>query len=315
MSFEAIQSLQRELTDKFVVVTGDRPELARFAGRTGVVKTVNMNGRALVEFTGYHRNVGWHDLDPACLRVVDPPKPAEAPAKNKAAPASKIPGKGKVGAGKSPSDVIAAARGAKPAASQADAAGRKAKRTSPSAGKNTADILAAARAKAAAKPEASGGQTEDKPKRQSPSVGLSTADVLAAARGKKPAASNDKTTKSPIAKKKPTMSSGMTTADILAAARKKKSDDAPSDAAEAAPAAAAKPAAKPAKKKLSAADILAIARGKLDAKITPMVHTAPLAAKADLPEAGDARPDALPAPAEKTLLTAADIRELGKRGR
>ena len=44
--------LQREYTDKFVVADASRPELTRFRGLTGVVKTVNMSGRALVEFDG-----------------------------------------------------------------------------------------------------------------------------------------------------------------------------------------------------------------------------------------------------------------------
>jgi len=35
-----------------------------FAALTGSVKTVNMSGRALVEFDGYN-NIGWFDIDPA----------------------------------------------------------------------------------------------------------------------------------------------------------------------------------------------------------------------------------------------------------
>ena len=157
--FETIERLKKQWTDKLVVIDSTAPELARFAQATGVVKTVNMNGRCLVEFDQYN-NVGWYDIDPSALRVVTEPlpkpvaKPAAKPA-TKAAPA-------KPAAAKPPA--------AKPAAA-APAAG--AKRPS------TADILAAARGKAgaapAAKPAAGGGRP-------------STADILAQARGKQAAA-------------------------------------------------------------------------------------------------------------------------------
>lgn len=45
MVFEQIEKLKRDFTDKYVVVDSDRPELRRFQAMTGVVKTVNMNGR------------------------------------------------------------------------------------------------------------------------------------------------------------------------------------------------------------------------------------------------------------------------------
>ena len=74
--YEHIEKLKLEYTDKYVVVVGDGPELARFAGITGRVKTVNMNGRALVEFNAWS-NTGWHDIAPEFLRVVpEPPAPA-----------------------------------------------------------------------------------------------------------------------------------------------------------------------------------------------------------------------------------------------
>ena len=52
MVFERIERLKQEYTDKFVVVDESRPELRRFRNRTGTVRTVNMSGRALVEFEG-----------------------------------------------------------------------------------------------------------------------------------------------------------------------------------------------------------------------------------------------------------------------
>ena len=122
--FEQIEKLRQDYTDKYVVVDATRPELARFSGFTGQVKTVNMSGRALVEFDAW-ANIGWYDIDPSFLRVVPKPEPKpeaekkhDAPAK-KAAPAAKAPAE-------------KAAPAAKPAAKS-----------------STADILAAARAKAA----------------------------------------------------------------------------------------------------------------------------------------------------------------------
>jgi hypothetical protein len=86
MSAEGIDKLRQQLTDQYVVVQGDRPELARFQGQTGQVKTVNCNGRALVEFDGFG-NRGWYDIAPDYLRVVPKPEPKlpEKPAAKAAA--------------------------------------------------------------------------------------------------------------------------------------------------------------------------------------------------------------------------------------
>ena len=150
--FDVIERLKSEWTDKYVVIDSPAPELARFAQATGIVKTVNMNGRCLVEFDQFN-NIGWYDIDPACLKIVTQPLPNPAAAEPKAKPAAK------------------AAAPAKPAAAKPAAA-------KPAAGKrpSTADILAAARGKtggAAATPTAA-----------KPAGKLSTADILAAARGK-----------------------------------------------------------------------------------------------------------------------------------
>ncbi len=74
MPAEGIDTLRQQLTDQYVVVQGDRPELARFQGQTGQVKTVNCNGRALVEFDSF-ANRGWYDIAPDYLRVVPKPEP------------------------------------------------------------------------------------------------------------------------------------------------------------------------------------------------------------------------------------------------
>ncbi|MFN7813153.1 MAG: hypothetical protein ACK5SI_10890, partial [Planctomycetia bacterium] len=119
--FDTIERLKAEWTDKYVVVDSPAPELARFARATGFVKTVNMNGRCLVEFD-QHNNIGWYDIDPTALRVVPKPEPKPAAAKEK------------------PAKPAAPKEAAKPAAKPAAAAGGAKK-------PSTADILAAARAK------------------------------------------------------------------------------------------------------------------------------------------------------------------------
>ena len=150
MAIEKIDKIKREYTDKYVMVDGGRPELARFNDQVGRVKTVNMSGRALVEFQDYHKNIGWFDIDLDYLKVVDKPQPkVEKPAAKKAAakPAAKKPAASTGEKKLSPLEMArrqgAAAKGggadAKPAA----------EKPAPAQGKmSTADILAMARGKA-----------------------------------------------------------------------------------------------------------------------------------------------------------------------
>lgn len=175
MDLLRVEQLQREFTDKYVVVHGNRPELARFQGITGRVKTVNMSGQALVEFDAYN-NIGWYDISPVFLKVIDAPlPPKETPkAEPKAAapkPAAAKPAAAPKPTGGSTADILAAARGGKPATPAAPAGEKK---------PSTADILAAARRPSApeakAAPEAARPAAE--PKKQT------TAEILAAARGK-----------------------------------------------------------------------------------------------------------------------------------
>jgi hypothetical protein len=147
--FDVIERLKSEWTDKYVVISSPAPELARFAKTTGQVKTVNMNGRCLVEFDQYN-NIGWYDIDPSALKMV--PKPLPKPPEEKPAKAA------------APAKPAAKPAGEKPAAKPA-AAGKP----------STADILAAARAKSG------GAAAPAKPAGAKPS----TADILAAARAKK----------------------------------------------------------------------------------------------------------------------------------
>lgn len=178
---DVIDELKQKYTDKYVVVDGEQPELARFRDTYGTVKTVNMSGRALVEFADYHLNIGWYDIDPSFLKVVDQPPPKkvkEAPAK---APAAK----------KEAAPKAAAKPAAKPAG-----AGKQ----------STADILAALRAggggkapaKPAGEPASEGGAASTKPAASPKPTGgapakvdrskMSVADMLAAARAGKAAA-------------------------------------------------------------------------------------------------------------------------------
>lgn len=74
MSIAQAEQLKKEWTDKYVVVSQSIPELRRFVGLTGKVKTVNMNCRALVEFDG-PVDITWYDIDPSFLTAVDAPQP------------------------------------------------------------------------------------------------------------------------------------------------------------------------------------------------------------------------------------------------
>jgi hypothetical protein len=87
---EQVERLREQYTDQYVMVIGDRPDLARFQGVVGQVKTINMSGRALVHFDA-NNDRAWYDIAVDHLKVVDrpPPKPVEkkapAAAKPKAA--------------------------------------------------------------------------------------------------------------------------------------------------------------------------------------------------------------------------------------
>ncbi len=113
MVFEHIDRLKQEYTGKYVVIASDRPELERFKGLTGIVKTVNMNGRALVQFDA-RENSGWYDIELDFLKVVDTPQPTPVGERREAKPAAKsAPAKPAPAASKgvSVADILAAARG------------------------------------------------------------------------------------------------------------------------------------------------------------------------------------------------------------
>lgn len=87
MDMQRIANLRLEYCDRYVVVEGDRPELARFRGRVGRVQTINCNGRAVVQFEGVDRS--WYDLDLDYLKIVEAPKTLNEPSATTAAPAGK----------------------------------------------------------------------------------------------------------------------------------------------------------------------------------------------------------------------------------
>ncbi|NOZ40576.1 MAG: hypothetical protein GXP24_10160 [Planctomycetes bacterium] len=186
MVIEQIEKVKQQYTDKYVQVDGNRAELARFKDLVGQVKTVNMSGRALVEFMDYHLNIGWFDIDLDYLKVVDKPAPkpkeAKKPAAKKSVP-KKAAAKPQAASGEKKLSPLEMAR-------QGDSGGAKKK---PAAKKSTADVLAALRGggKPAAKPAAA---KVEKPAAAKPAAAkegptkvdrskMSVAEMIAAARG------------------------------------------------------------------------------------------------------------------------------------
>jgi hypothetical protein len=180
---ETVEALKNQYTDKYVKVDAARPELARFRDVVGQVKTVNMNGRALVEFLDYHLNIGWFDIDLSCLTVVDKPEPKAAAEKHAEPKAAAKPQAAKAAAPAAGEKKLSPLELARMQGAGKAAPAKPGGETSP-AKKSTADILAAARGGAGAAPAAKPASGEVKPAGGKPS----TADILAAARGGKPAA-------------------------------------------------------------------------------------------------------------------------------
>ena len=73
MHVERIEKLRQEYAGQTVMIDSDRPELARLKDVLGQVRTVNFNGRALVEFDGADRT--WYDLELDYLKVIDKSQP------------------------------------------------------------------------------------------------------------------------------------------------------------------------------------------------------------------------------------------------
>lgn len=112
MSIELAERLKREWTDRFVVVKKGIPELRRFSGLVGQVRTVNMNCRLLVEFKS-PADISWYDIDPAFVKTVPAPEPNKVPeevevSRGKAAPAAPAAANAAASASGSPLDRIRA---------------------------------------------------------------------------------------------------------------------------------------------------------------------------------------------------------------
>ena len=135
MVFEHIENLKRIYTDQLVIVDDNRTELGRFQGLTGTVKTVNMSGRALVEFDGYN-NIGWDDIDVDFLKLVDEPVHETETVSTPVPPAEAATPAAEAAVETTTSTVETPAE--KPAPAKADAGNM-----------SVADMLAAARASAA----------------------------------------------------------------------------------------------------------------------------------------------------------------------
>ncbi|GAB5443956.1 MAG: hypothetical protein Fues2KO_43050 [Fuerstiella sp.] len=137
MSIQRAEELKRKWTDRYVQVRSGFPELKRFAGHTGQVKTVNMNCRLLVEFD-LPADISWYDIDPSCVEEV-------------AAPSASTGSTAAVQGSDQASTSPAASAAAKPAMSSAAAASSAASAT-PAAG-NPLDLI---RQQAAGKPASKG---------------------------------------------------------------------------------------------------------------------------------------------------------------
>jgi hypothetical protein len=91
---EPVDNLRLRYTGQYVAVQATRPDLLRFQGKIGQVKTVNFNGRALVQFDD-DSSRGWYDLSPADLQIVERPPPKPAPHKPEPAKTAPKPAAGK----------------------------------------------------------------------------------------------------------------------------------------------------------------------------------------------------------------------------
>ena len=188
-NLDRVERVRREYTDKYVVADANRPELARFRDHVGQVRTVNMSGRALVEFIDYHLNIGWFDIDLDYLKVVDKPAPKEkAPAAKK--PAAKKPAAKKPAAagGEKKLSPLEMAR-MQGAAGKGGAAEKPApaKKQAPAASKPDRAKMSVAEMLAAARAEKSGGApaaaeeaplAEPEPAAAEPATESSASDVV-----------------------------------------------------------------------------------------------------------------------------------------
>ena len=186
--FEVVEKLKRELTDQYVQVNAKTPELARFAGLTGQVKTVNMSGRALVQFDAWN-NIGWYDIGVDFLKVVPKPEPRPAEEKHAKKPAAAKPQTSADSPAVAPKPVgAAAAAEKKPSVAEmlrAQAAAKKSGETASAAAPQVAAAPPAAAPAPEVKVEAPPAPKEaPKPAAPAGEKKLTTAEIMAALRKK-----------------------------------------------------------------------------------------------------------------------------------
>jgi len=217
MSIAQAEKLKRDLTDKYVVVQDGIPELQRFSGLTGKVKTVNMSCRALVQFDG-PVDIGWYDIDPSFLKVVAAPLPKAKSAEHaEKPPAAEKAEKPKPAAGKSPLE-LARQQGAAKAAE-----GTEGKKLSPL---ELARQQGAAKASGTTAPAASSGEKKLSPlelARQQGAAKPKPVEAVPAAAPPESAAAKAAPSPPTAAESKPAGPAAGTpksTAEILALARK-----------------------------------------------------------------------------------------------
>lgn len=100
MSIQRAEELKRIWTDQWIQVVRGIPELRRFEGLTGQVRTVNMNGRLLVQFET-SADIAWYDIDPDYVEVIE--RPAESSV-TKTATETSTPSSAKAGSAGSSAD-------------------------------------------------------------------------------------------------------------------------------------------------------------------------------------------------------------------
>ena len=217
--FEHIEKLKRDYTDKFVLVDDRCAELARFKGQTGRVKTVNMNGRALVEFDHYS-NIGWFDIDVDFLKVIDRPPPKEK--EKKAAKADRPAAKKSAAKASTATKAVDKKLSPLEMARMQDSGAKPSGEPAASKDMSIAEKLAAARGNAGseAKPEAEAEANATSPGTATKdSSEMTIAEKLAAARGADESETNSSeadSSSTPTTGKDPGQ---MTIAEKLAAAR------------------------------------------------------------------------------------------------
>lgn len=206
--FGQIEQSKQQYTDKYVMLSNPEPRLKRFVGLVGQVKTVNMSGRALVEWLNYHDNIGWYDIEIEQLKVVE--KPAEPTAKAAKPSAKASPAKKKAG-GMSPLELLRQQGGDSTSSPKNKPTATP--KPKPAGLSPLEQLRQQGAKKTTAKPTEPPSSEPSKPA----TAGLSPIEILRQQASKKEASTETTVSEQPSAKKP-------ATADILAQLRSKRSD-------------------------------------------------------------------------------------------